>query len=492
MKHPSAHPARDTLVGTLRVFLADMMILPTGLLTTAYLTRRLGPEGYGLFILAATLVAWVEWSVAALFSRTTIKFVSEAQDWRPVGAAVVWLHLLTSTGAALLLVLLAGPLAALLHEPHLAGYLRLFSLDIPLFSLAQAHRNILVGIGGFRERALASAGRWISRLLVIVLLVQLGFSVSGAILGSIAASLVELVIGRIYVRPALWRPAGFSVRPLWGYAVPLLLAAVSLRLFDKLDLISLKALGASAEQAGIYGAAQSLSLVPGIFALSFSPLLLSTLTRLLLRGEAEAARKMGRDAMRLVVGLLPFAGLVAGAAPEIVRLIFGQRFLSAAPLLALLLFGAVALMMVSVASAILIGAGKPGWTVALAGPLVPLALTGCFFFIPVWGPRGAALATALTAAAGALASILAVKRLWGILPSATTLLRSFLLSTLAYISAALWPAPGILLLVKLPAISLLICVAYFVLGEFSAAEMDLIRSILNWPGSSRKSAMEAE
>jgi O-antigen/teichoic acid export membrane protein len=201
---------------------------------------------------------------------------------------------------------------------------------------------------------------------------------------------------------------------------------------------------------------------------------------------------MGRDAMRLVVGLLPFAALGAGAAPEIVRLIFGQRFLSAAPLLALLLFGAVALMMVSVASAILIGAGKPGWTVALASPLVPLALTGCFFFIPAWGPRGAALATTLTAAAGALASILAVKRLWGILPSATTLLRSFLLSTLAYISAAVWPAPGILLLVKLPAISLLICVAYFVLGEFSAAEMDLIRSILNWPGSSRKSALEAE
>jgi O-antigen/teichoic acid export membrane protein len=492
MKHRIADPTQHTLVGTLRVFLADMLILPTGLLTTAFLTRRLGPEGYGLFILAATVVAWVEWSVATLFSRTTIKFVSEAQDWRPIGAAVVWLHLLTSSGAMLLLALLAGPLATVLHEPQLAGYLRLFSIDIPLFSLAQAHRNILVGIGGFRERALASAGRWISRMIVIVLLVHLGFSVSGAILGSIAASLVELVIGRIYVRPSLWRPVGFSVRPLWGYAVPLLFAALSLRLFDKLDLVSLKVLGGSAEQAGIYGAAQSLSLVPGIFALSFSPLLLSTLTRLLLSGEADAAHKMGRDALRLVLGVLPFAGLVAGAAPEIVRLIFGQRFLSAAPLLALLIFGAVALMMVSVASAILIAAGKPGWTVALAGPLVPLALTCCYFFIPAWGPRGAALAITLTAAIGALASILAVKRLWGIIPSATTLLRSFLLTTLAYISAAVWPSSGILLLLTLPAISLLICVAYFVLGEFSSAEMDLIRSILNWPGSSRKRALEAE
>jgi O-antigen/teichoic acid export membrane protein len=483
MKQRSAHPTREVLAGTLRVFLADMMILPTGLLTTAYLTRRLGPEGYGLFILAATVIAWVEWSVAALFSRTTIKFVSEAQDWRPVGAAVVWLHLVTSVAAMLLLALLAGPLAALLHEPHLAGYLRLFSLDIPLFSLAQAHRNILVGIGGFRERALASAGRWVTRLFAIVLLVQLGFSIPGAIVGSIAASFVELVIGRIYIRPSMWRPAGFSVRPLWGYAVPLLFAAVLLRMFDKLDLVTLKALGASAEQAGNYGAAQSLSLIPGILAFSFSPLLLSTLTRLLLNGEAEAARNLGRDAMRLVLGIFPFAALVAGAAPEIVRLIFGQRFLSAAAPLALLIFGAVALMMISVVSAILIGSGKPGWAVVLAALLIPLTLTGCLYLIPAFDLRGAALATTLSAAVGAIASMLVVKRLWGLLPSASTLLRSFLLSTMAYILAAWWQTPGILLLLKLPAISLLICLGYFVSGEFSTAEKQLIRSLLSLPGT---------
>jgi O-antigen/teichoic acid export membrane protein len=483
MKLHSAHPTRDMLAGTLRVFLADMLILPTGLLTTAYLTRRLGPDGYGLFILAATVVAWIEWSVAALFSRTTIKFVSEANDWRPVGAAVVWLHLLTSTAAMFLLALLAGNLATLLHEPQLAGYLRLFSLDIPLFSLAQAHRNILVGIGGFRERAIASAGRWLTRLLASALLVYLGLSISGAILGSIAASCVELIIGRFYVRPSMWRPAGFSVRPLWGYAVPLLFAAMALRIFDKLDLVILKALGASAEQAGNYGAAQSLSLVPGILAFSFSPLLLSTVTRLLLSGEAEAARNLARDAMRLVLGIFPFAGLVAGAAPEIVRLIFGQRFLSAAVPLALLIFGAVALMMISVDSAILIGAGKPGWAVVVSGMLVALALIGCLYFIPAMGLRGAALAIMLSATAGAIASMMVVKHLWGLLPSAATLLRTVLLTTLAYILAARWHTPGILLLLKLPAISLLICLGYFVLGEFSAAEKGTIRSLLSSPGT---------
>jgi O-antigen/teichoic acid export membrane protein len=492
MTQGSVSPTRHPVVGTIGVSMADMLILPTGLLTTVYLTRRLGPESYGLFTLTATVVAWTAWTVSSLFSRTTVKFVAEAQDWRPVSAALLRLCVLTSVGVMLLLVLVAGPLATLFHEPRLAGYLRLFSLEIPLFVLAQAHRNILVGIGGLRERALTSAGRWISRLVLIVLLVQAGLSVTGAIVGSIVASVVELLIARRYVRPSLWGPVSLSLRSPWAYGAPLLLAALSLRLLDILDLVFLKALGASAAQAGIYGAAQSLSLVPRIFALSFSPILLSTLTQLARRGDKEAMRKMGRDAMRLVLGLFPFAALAAGAAPEIVRFIFGQPFLPAAPLLALLIFGSIPLLMISVATAILIAVDKPGETLAVAGPLVPLAAVGCFLLIPALGPQGAALATLLTAIAGAFASILAVRRVADIHPSVATLLRSVLLSALAYIAAAAWPADGMLILAKLPALSLLICVGYLALGEFSAGEINLLRSMGDWRGSARDTALEAE
>jgi len=56
MSPPSLQPGRHVLDGTIRVFLAEALLLPTGLLTTAFLTRRLGPEGYGLFLLAAPLV----------------------------------------------------------------------------------------------------------------------------------------------------------------------------------------------------------------------------------------------------------------------------------------------------------------------------------------------------------------------------------------------------------------------------------------------------
>jgi O-antigen/teichoic acid export membrane protein len=272
--------------------------------------------------------------------------------------------------------------------------------------------------------------------------------------------------------------------------VPLFLFALSMRICDKLDLLVLKVLGATAAQAGIYGAAQNLSLVPGIFALSFSPLLLSTLSRVLCAGDTCLAKATSRDAMRVVIGLLPFAGMTAGAAPEIVGLIFGPAFLPAAPLLALLIFAGVARVMISVTTAILTAAGKPGWTFALIGPLLPLTTAGYLLLIPRWDAIGAALVTSLFAGLGALAAVLAVYRIWRILPPAATLLRSTLLCGLAYTLAILWPTPGLLLLLKLPVIGLIVGLWFLLLGEFSAGEIAMVRSMFRWRTTSKQNPGE--
>jgi O-antigen/teichoic acid export membrane protein len=469
---------RQLLGGTIRVFLAESLLLPTGLLTAAFLTRRLGPADYGLLTLAATIVAWIEWGIASALARPTIKFMTEAPDWRPVGAAAAQLHLATSAGAALLLWCLAPAIATLLEERVLAGYLRLFALDIPLFGLALAHRGILVGIGAFGARALAAACRWIARLLLIVLLVELGLSVPGAILGSIGASLVDLIVGRLYVRPSLFRRARFLARGWWAYAMPTALFALSLRLYDRLDLLTLKALGATAAQVGIYGAAQNLSVAFSVFGLSFSPLLLSMVSRSLAEGDRHQAKEIARQAMRAVIGLLPLAGAAAGAAAELVGLIFGAAFSSAAPLLALLSFAAMAMVMISVTTAILTAAGKPGWTFALTGPLVPLALGGHLLAIPVLGAVGAALVTTTLAALDALIAVLAVYGVWRVLPPAGTIWRSLVICGAAYGLTLLWPSPGPLLVVKLALVALAIPLAYLLLGEFSASEIARARSRL--------------
>jgi O-antigen/teichoic acid export membrane protein len=240
----------------------------------------------------------------------------------------------------------------------------------------------------------------------------------------------------------------------------------------------LKALGGTAAQAGIYGAAQNLSVVPGLIATGFAPLLLSTLSRMLRDGGSHSARAMSRNAMRMILLMMPFAGFTAGAASEIVALILGTSFLPAAPLLSILIFSALAGLMISVTTAVLTAGGKPGLTFALTGPLLPLALVGHLLAIPWLGAIGASLVTTSLACLGALATVLAVHHMWRVLPPVATLGRSALITGLAYALAVYWPVPGFWLLIKLPAIGLLIGASFLLLGEFSKGEVGLPLSFL--------------
>lgn len=473
----SSHSGR-LLTNSVRVFAAEALMVPSGLVVAAYLARRLEPDGYGFFLLALTITVWVEWSVVSLFARQTIKLVSEADDWRGIGATAVRQSLFTSLLAGVALCIAAYPLARLLDAPPLGAYLCLFALDIPLFALARTHRNILVGLEEVDERALVAAARWIVRPILIVILVESDLSIAGAILGSVCATLAELLLLRRYVRPSFARPRDIPARTVWRGAAPLALAAMSLRLFNRVDLIALKALGGTAIAAGIYGAAQQVALLPNLFGLSFAPLLMATLARLLRRDKLDEARETARDAMRAVMLLLPLASLVAGAAPELASLLFGEKFAHAATPLAVLIFGALALLMVSVATSIFTAANLPTRTFQLTAPLVLAAAAGHFFVIPRFGIFGAAVVTTVVATFGALVAVLLVHQLWQVAPPALTALRAALVSVAAYLLAVYVPAPGWLVALKLCAGALLCALALLSLGEFTKTEIASLRSLL--------------
>ena len=133
-----------------------------------------------------------------------------------------------------------------------------------------------------------------ARLVLVVIFVVLSGSPAGAIWGTVCASLVELMVCRFYVRPALFARASYPLRSLCGYALPLVASALCMSLYSRLDLPMLKSLGGTAADAGVYGVAQNLALLPTLFSYAFAPALLSTLARALREGD-EKARARSRD-----------------------------------------------------------------------------------------------------------------------------------------------------------------------------------------------------
>jgi len=465
--------------GTTWIALAEALMLPTGFVTVVILTRQLGPEGYGVFALAATLITWIEWGINSIFSQTTVKFIGEAATWRPVAVVVIRTQLIISAAAGLLLASLTPAIAAWLQEPRLTRLLWLFALEIPLFNLSMAHQNILTGLGNFKARAVITAVRWVFRFLLIVSLVQFGLSIWGAVLGSVLASFISLMVCRYYISPSIWEPSSFSGRKLVGYAVPLFLAALAIRLYTSIDLMVLKALEGSAEQAGIYAVAQNLALIGGVMSPAMVPVLLAKLSQLLIQNQVRQIKALIKIAMRVVFLHLPFAGLVMGGASEIVPLLFGEEYRDAGPLFAILFLATIATVMSAVTSAILIASERPIWILCLATPMPVLVLVGHWILIPRLGSLGAALATLLVAGLSAVGNMGAVYLRWQVLPPWITLLRSGVMFTVMFVITSLWSTSGLWLLPRLAILGGIALGLIWFSGELSSDEKSLLGQLLS-------------
>jgi O-antigen/teichoic acid export membrane protein len=473
-----SQPGKHLLDGTARTFLANLLLPITGLVTAAFLTRRLGADGYGLLVLATTLFIAVELTSNAFLSRASIKFVGEASDWVPVGATVLRLYVVVGAAGGLLLGLSAKPLARMFGEPDLAVCLALCALHVPIACLSQGHQSVLVGIGKFRERALTNASRWIARLILILLLVAAGYSVPGAILGSLGASVVELAMTRRFVKLPLFGRFGVPVRPFLEIGIVLGMFSLLIQLFSNMGVVLLKMLGGTIEEVGLYGAAQNLSIIPSLFGLSLAPLLLSTVSRQLAEGKTREAKEIARGAVRLTLGMLPFGALAAGAGPEIVVYIFGAAFAPAAAILTFLIFGAIVFVLVSIGAVVATAVGTPKLALYVSILMVVCGIVANVALIPRFGALGAAAATTMGSGIGAVASLVVIYGIWAVLPPFATLLRSIVVGLLAYAAAVAVPTDGFLVIFKLAGIGLVIPAAYALLGEFTAEELAQGRALM--------------
>lgn len=467
MRPPSHFRLAD---GVVLGFAAELVLLPTGLITAAVLTRTLGPNGYGLFSVAATFITWLAFTTTTLLQRAAVKFVSESDEWQPVATSVLRWRLIVGGAAFLTVLVAAEPIAHLLRAPELTPYLRVFAIDLLLFNLARAHRDVLTGRGRFRAVAAVSVTRWMARLILIVALLQVSGSVMAAVIGSVGATLVELLVARGLQPVALRGPSSVARSRMWRVAAPLLVYAAAMQLVSKIDLFALSALGGSPRDAGLYAAAQNLAVAPGLFSLAIGPLLLATLTRLRRTGADADARRIGRIALRVSIALVPLAALVAGAGSEIVVVIFGASFAASGVLLGLLFAAGVAVAVMAVAVAIITAVDHQGVVSVLGLGILGVAIVGHLVLIPRFGVAGAAAVTAVAGSVGSLAALALVHRLWGV-HAYSTIARSALIAAPTYWLAAHVHAGGaIALVLKLGLLSLAVIGAFLLLGELDADE----------------------
>ncbi len=473
-------------LGSARIFAAELLILPTGLVTAGFLTRQLGPDAYGLLTLAVTTVGWLQWTAVSMMSRASNRTIAAAGDWRPVAAEVVQLHVLVGSVLGLMVLLLAPWMTVLLEQPTLTTPLRLMAIDLPLLVVAQGYRGVLFANGEHQWLSMVSAVRWIVRMLSIIGLVSLGWSIDGAIGGIVLSSVASLVLSRwrVGALPRASHEERRRVRAgLLSLAVPIAVAAIGSRLFERTDLFLLAAFGGSAASLGHYGAAQNLTVMFSLLAGTVSPIVLATLTRMRRTGDHHEARLLQQDVMRLPYLLLPFSALAAGAATEIMGMVYGASFLDAAPLFALLILGSTALVAVSVSTVLLVAIDRAWLVVGLTGPMLVALIVATLVLMPRYGPVGPALASLLVSAGAALVGQLLVARVESVRVPLRSMAVSAALSILAFGAARAWSTRSSMgTLVELSTISVALVSALVLLREIPSHLRSFVSGVVQ-PGA---------
>lgn len=457
---------RQTLSGSLSNFFSEAMMAPAGLIIAIYLSRRLDPHDFGTFILLSAIIGWIELSLYSVYSRSSIAILGLSSDSNTAASQVMKLHLITGAAATAVVAGGAPWIARLLREPELTDYLKLYALEIFLYTLSSGFKSILVSTGAYHRRAAIIAVKWTFRVLLTILFVSRGWAVAGAVMGSVGAVFCEVVLCLFVVRIRWKRGFAFTAAQFFQYSAPLAVFALAMRLFDKMDLFLLKGFGLSATGAGIYGAAQNLALLPALFAYSVSPLLLAEVQRQLKEGSREGARQLSREAIRFGWLLLPVIGIISGSSSEIVTLVYGTPYSNAAPLLSILVVGAFAMFFLGILSGIWTALGKPIVPAKIGLMLLPLGLLLDLFVIPRWKSTGAATVTCFTSIVGAFAAYRMLSGFWPVKIHQRSGLVSVLLFAGSFLICWIWKTPGVFVIFKMAALALINAAAYFVLKEF--------------------------
>ncbi|BAQ64043.1 lipopolysaccharide biosynthesis protein [Geminocystis sp. NIES-3709] len=460
-------PKSSLVSSTIWVSVAELLFFPTGFITIAFLLRKIGPDGYGLFALASGLIAWIEWIMDSIFSNTTVKLISQSQSWQFIANGILKIQLSFSLAIFSCLILLTPWISELMHEPSLKPLLYLFALEIPLFNLAQLHQNILEGIGNFNPRAMAISVRWLSRMFLIIFLVELGMSVTGAIMGGLIAIILDLWISRQYVRPSLFGVADFQFQKLLNYAVPLFIATLCLRIDEKLDLFALKILGGSLEEIGLYASAQNIALLGQFIVPALVPITITTLTRIYQDQQIISTKQFIRNTFKIGFYHLPLAGIISVCSSEILSFLFGNTFDRAAPILSVLIFSSISSMMIAVIISILIGLNKPKWTFLIALPMPFLAFLGYWWLIPKYGSFGASIIHLVISIIACCIGFIVVYQFSGVSPPLLTFIRSSLVSVVVILIAFMFPFSGFFLIIKLMFLTIISFIILLLWGEFN-------------------------
>lgn len=296
--------------------------------------RFLGPANYGELVVLLSIINLLGMVVLAL-NLVVTKFISSENTESGLKKLYKWFLIrfqIIGIVLCVVVIIFSMPIAAFIKVREfyliiLIGLSFIFAFPLSL------NRSVLQGLLRFKEVVITLFIENLSKLILGLLLVYLGFSVAGSVWGILGSIFLALILSKVFLRNISLKNVGNyeKSRDIFVYFMPVFLQALTLTLLLTTDILLVKHFFAPFE-AGIYSAVSSLGKIIFFACSPISSVMFPIISNRYAKGESVnryflMSLGMTIALCSLVIGIYSFFPTL------MVSILYGPSYLQAVSLL---------------------------------------------------------------------------------------------------------------------------------------------------------------
>ncbi len=366
--------------------------------------RWYSPAVLGVYNQVYSVYVIVSQFAVAGIHLSVLKYVAQysrqPEIYRPLNTAALLLSAVFAAASSLILWSVRAPLARLFSSPEVATGIAYIAPGLFFFSINKVNLSILNGLSQMKLYAVIQALRYLLIVAILVAIAAMG-GAGGSL--PIAFTLAEIIL-LMCTLPAIlkeYTPAALDVLRAWtikhlDFGMRGFLSNVLLQMNPRVDVLILGFFW-SDHVVGVYSfagiIAEGLYQLPVVLRTNYNPLLV----RLISEQKTDELKARIRKGVRITYAITALIGILVIALYPLGALIIQDRaaYLQSWPVLVILVAGLVLSAGYIPFGAILLQAGRPGLHTIMTAILVLGNILLNLLLTPVFGPLGAATATAL-------------------------------------------------------------------------------------------------
>lgn len=296
--------------------------------------RLLGPTNYGELSALLSLISLLG-VIPGAFGPVIVKFVSSAKNEKETASLISWFSRRVIVLGIVMAILTA------LFSPFLANFLKISDFRLILltgavfiFSLGSMfNRSALQGLLKFPQMIATVLFENFTKLLLGLLLVYLGYSVFGAVVGFVLATFVGWYYSKNYISEYLKNKTERfqQLEPMAKYAFFIIFQSISTTSLYSVDLILVKHFFPP-YQAGIYAALSTLGKIIFFATGPISTVMFATISKKHSSGE-RFKQVFGYSFGLIILASAIILAIYNFFPTTVIGLLYGSKYFSAAGLL---------------------------------------------------------------------------------------------------------------------------------------------------------------